>query len=182
MIQKAKSLLLKFIKEKGAIVGDIINVEQFLNHQVEPLLLSAITEAFAEILKGTEFTKIITVESSGIPRATALSLKLNKPFLFFKKKKPITMKDYFEAESYSFTKQVSTKLYLSKHCIEEGENVVVVDDFYANGDTHKAIKSLAEVAGFNILKYIVVFNKSDNEEIFSLLNKNLLRDINNEKQ
>lgn len=182
MIQKAKSLLINFIREKGAIVGDIINVEQFLNHQVEPLLLSAIADSFAEILKGTDFTKIITVESSGIPLATALSLKLNKPFLFLKKKKPITMKDYFEVESYSFTKQVYTKLYLSKHCIEEGENVVIVDDFYANGDTHKAIKSLAEVAGFNILKYLVAFNKSDNDEIFSILNKDLLRDISNERQ
>lgn len=86
MIQKAKSLLINFIKEKGAIDGDIINVEQFLNHQVEPLLLSAITDAFEEILKETDFTKIITVESSGIPLATALSLRLNKPFLFLKKK------------------------------------------------------------------------------------------------
>lgn len=181
MIQKAKSLLINFIKEKGAIDGDIINVEQFLNHQVEPLLLSAITDAFAEILKGTDFTKIITVESSGIPLATALSLRLNKPFLFIKKKKPITMKEYFEVESYSFTKQISTKLYLSRHCIHKGEDVVIIDDFYGNGDTHKAMKSLAEIAGFNILKYLVVFNKSDNDEIFSILNKDLLRDIRNER-
>lgn len=91
------------------------------------------------------------------------------------------MKEYFEVESYSFTKQASTKLYLSRHCIQKGENVVIIDDFYGNGDTHKAIKSLAEVAGFNILKYLVVFNKSDNDEIFSILNKDLLRDIRNER-
>jgi len=178
MIKKAKNLLIDYIKKYGSIDGEIINVEHFLNHKVDPHLLNIITHAFAEFLQPYEFDKIITVESSGIVLATALSINLNKPFIFIKKTKPITMKEYEEAESYSFTKKNSTNLFISKKCIERGEKAIIVDDFYANGNTHKAIISLSEKIGFQIIKYLVVINKSDNNEIFSILNRKEIKEIN----
>lgn len=182
MILYAKQMLIDAILKKGSIDGDIINVEQFLNHRVEPKLLSIITDTFAEYLLNLQFDKILTVESSGIVFATALSLKLNKPFIFIKKKKPVTMTDYVKTESFSFTKKIKTELFISTKCISKGETVVVVDDFYANGDTHKAISDLSNKIGFNIYKYLVVINKSENKEIFSILDKNDINEIQNEKK
>jgi len=39
------------------------------------------------------------------------------------------MNDYFFVESYSFTKQTKTELYLSKTVVVKGENIVFIDDF-----------------------------------------------------
>ncbi len=182
MNKDVKNLLIEYILEKGEINGDIINVEQFLNHQVDPFLLTAITDFFDSHLTNLDFDKIITVESSGIVFATALSIRLNKPFIFIKKKKPITMKEFVSTSSYSFTKKISTELFLSKRCISNKDTVVVVDDFYANGDTHKALLNLSEQVGFKISKYLVVINKSENNDIVSILNRNDIKELTNEKK
>ena len=46
--------------------------------------------------------------------AQAVALELGIPFIYAKKKRPITMTAYFAAASYSFTKQESTTLYVSR--------------------------------------------------------------------
>jgi xanthine phosphoribosyltransferase len=177
---KSKILLIEYIKRFGAVKGNIVRVDYFLNHRVDPFLLSAIVEDFMEFLKGTFFDQIITVESSGIPLAAALSLKTGKPFIFIKKKLPVTMNDYYFVESYSFTKQTKTELYLSKAVVKEGENVVFIDDFYANGATFDAVKKFALLGKFNITKALVAINKAENENILSIINKKELESLSNE--
>lgn len=177
---KSKKLLVEYIKKFGEVKGNIIKVDYFLNHRVDPMLLNAIAEDFMELLNNTFFDQIITVESSSIPLAAALSLKTGKPFIFIKKKLPVTMDDYYFVESYSFTKQTKTELYLSKTVVKEGENVVFIDDFYANGATFDAVKRFALLGKFNIVKALVVINKAESDNILSIIDKKELEFLSNE--
>ncbi|MCX8085209.1 MAG: phosphoribosyltransferase family protein [Calditerrivibrio sp.] len=181
-MMKSKRLLYDMIVRFGSIRGDVVDVGAFLNHLVLPEVLNSITDDFIDVLKGVSFDKILTVESSGIPLATALSLRVNKPFVFIKKNRPITMFDFIEVCSFSFTKKNDIKLFLSKDALKAGEKVVFVDDFYAKGSIYGAVNVLADKVGFEIVRYLVVINKADNQKVFSILDNLDLRMINDEKK
>lgn len=170
-MMKSKEKIIQYLKTFGSIENDILNVEFFINHRVDPVLLNLITDDFIRMLSKNDFDLILTVESSGIPFATALSLKTNKPMIFLKKKKPITMKDYYEVETFSFTKKETTKLYLSKSLKIERSKVVFIDDFFATGNVYNAVIELSKISNFEIVRYLVIINKSDNPNINSILNK-----------
>lgn len=164
-----KEILIKLIKDEGSIKGDVINVERFINHQVSYSLYSKIADAFIDNFPPDTFDKILTVESSGIVLASFIAFKTQKDFIFLKKKKPLTMNEYYSEKSYSFTKQSETDLFLSKSVVNKGENFLFVDDFYANGSTFSAAKRLLEKAGCNITDIGVIIDKSNNNDIFSIL-------------
>ena len=55
------------IQEEGRILpGNIVKVDGFLNHQVDPQLLGQIADEFARLFDIGRVTKILTAEASGI--------------------------------------------------------------------------------------------------------------------
>ena len=53
------------IKQEGRVLGnDILKVDAFLNHQIDPELMQAIGSAFAQHFQNDQIDKILTVESS----------------------------------------------------------------------------------------------------------------------
>ena len=57
----------KMIIEKGEVrEGNILKVDSFLNHQLNPELLYEIGEEFYRLFKDKKVTKILTIEVSGI--------------------------------------------------------------------------------------------------------------------
>ncbi len=60
-------LLEERIRQDGRILGkDILKVDTFLNHQIDPELMQKIGDEFATIFRDVAIDKILTVESSGI--------------------------------------------------------------------------------------------------------------------
>ena len=58
------------IKKDGiAINEDILKVDSFINHQVDPELMAHIGAEFADHFKNRGITKVATIESSGIAPA-----------------------------------------------------------------------------------------------------------------
>ena len=106
----AAEVLLERIRQDGAVNGEIVNVGQFLNHMVDPVLIQLLGDDIAARFADQAVDKILTAETSGIRLAQAVALKLQVPLVYAKKKRPITMPEYFAAASYSFTKQESTTL------------------------------------------------------------------------
>ena len=79
-------LLKSRILSEGVIIGtDIVKVDGFLNHQVDPVLLREIACEIKRRYAGTEITKVLTIESSGIAIAAFVALELGVPFVFAKK-------------------------------------------------------------------------------------------------
>ncbi|MCW9050530.1 MAG: xanthine phosphoribosyltransferase [Deltaproteobacteria bacterium] len=165
----AAETLLERIHLEGAIDGQVIKVDRFLNHMVDPQLIDIIAQELATRFAEQTITKIITAESSGIMLALAVAAKLQIPFIYAKKKRPITMPDYFAAASYSFTKQESTTLYVSQEVLNKQDRVLFVDDFFAKGSTLKAIEEIVYQSGATLVGAAVIINKSERRDIEAIL-------------
>ncbi len=158
------------IAREGAVDGRVIKVDRFLNHMVDPLLIDRLAAELAGRFAGHRIDKIITAESSGIMIAQAMARQLLRvPFIYAKKKRPLTMTEFYAASSYSFTKQESTTLYVSREVLRPGEQLLFADDFFAVGSTCKAIEQIIEQAGATLVGTAVIINKSDRRDIESIL-------------
>lgn len=165
----AAEVLLERIRQDGEIKGQVVKVDQFLNHMVDPVLLHLLGDDIAARFSDSPITKILTAETSGIMLAQAVALKLEVPFVYAKKKRPITMPDYFSATSYSFTKQESTTLYVSKEVLNHEDKVLFIDDFFAKGSTLKAIEEILSQAAATLVGAAVIINKSQRRDIEAIL-------------
>lgn len=150
-------LLVDAILEKGRILeGNILKVDAIINHQIDPVLMNEIGEAFYHRFKDKGITKVVTVESSGIAPALMCALKLNVPLIFLKKTLPSTMTNPLTSEVFSYTKNKHYILCVEKSFIEDDDKLLFIDDFLANGEAFKGVESIikqtnAEIAGVGIL-------------------------------
>ena len=151
-------ILEDMILERGIAVNeDILKVDSFVNHQVDPELMKNIGDEFAEHFKGQGITKVATIESSGITPALMTALALNVPMLILKKQpSKILNQDLYQTVVTSYTKGTSYELTLSKNFISENDHVLIIDDFLANGEAATGAirlirKAHATIAGVGIL-------------------------------
>ena len=74
------------ISSRGKAIGtDVLLVDSFLNHQVDVQLMKEVGEAFAEYFREGGFTKVVTIESSGIAPAAFTALSMGLPLVVMKK-------------------------------------------------------------------------------------------------
>jgi len=134
------------IREDGQVLGaDVLKVDNFLNHQIDPDLMMALGEEFHRRFQDAPITKILTVESSGIAPALAAGMAFHVPVVFARKHKSLTLKDnLYTATVYSFTKKTSNEISISKKFLSSDDNVLIIDDFLANG---QAVEGLIEIIG-----------------------------------
>lgn len=151
-------ILEDMILERGIAVNeDILKVDSFVNHQVDPELMKNIGDKFAEHFNGQGITKVATIESSGIAPALMTALALNVPMLILKKQpSKILNQDLYQTVVTSYTKGTSYELTLSKNFISENDHVLIIDDFLANGEAATGAirlirKAHATIAGVGIL-------------------------------
>ena len=151
-------ILEDMILERGIAVNeDILKVDSFVNHQVDPELMKNIGDEFAEHFKGQGITKVATIENSGIAPALMTALALNVPMLILKKQpSKILNQDLYQTVVTSYTKGTSYELTLSKNFISENDHVLIIDDFLANGEAATGAirlirKAHATIAGVGIL-------------------------------
>ena len=151
-------ILEDMILERGIAVNeDILKVDSFVNHQVDPELMKNIGDEFAEHFKGQGITKVATIESSGIAPALMTALALNVPMLILKKQpSKILNQDLYQTVVTSYTKGNIYELTLSKNFISENDHVLIIDDFLANGEAATGAirlirKAHATIAGVGIL-------------------------------
>jgi len=147
----------KILAEGRAVNEDILKVDSFINHQVDPLLMKEIGGHFAEHFKDKHITKVVTIESSGIAPALMTALALDVPMIILKKQPSKVLNDnLYQTVVTSFTKGTSYELTMSKNFINETDHVLIIDDFLANGEAATgAIRLIrlahATVAGIGIL-------------------------------
>lgn len=155
-------LLEQRIADEGVVLGaDILKVDNFLNHQVDPKLMQAMGEEFARLFADKQIDKVLTVETSGIAPAVFTALSLDVPMVFAKKKKPNTMNgDSYIADVYSFTKKETNNIVIDKRFLSAGERVLLIDDFLANGEAVKGLVNIADAADAEIMGVGIVIEKA----------------------
>lgn len=85
-------LLEQRILEEGIVLpGNVLKVDSFLNHQIDPQLSMAMGEEFADLFGDVEIDRVLTVEASGIAIGVTTALKLGVPMVFARKKASVLM-------------------------------------------------------------------------------------------
>ncbi|MBU9724050.1 MULTISPECIES: xanthine phosphoribosyltransferase [Bacillaceae] len=155
-------LLKEQIASQGTVISEgVLKVDSFLNHAIDPKLMEQIGKTFAEKFSGDGITKIVTLESSGIAPALMTSLNLDCELVFARKRKSLTMLDkLYTAEVYSFTKQQTSEIAISKELLSENDHVLIIDDFLANGQAAFGLIDIIKQSGASIAGIGIVIEKS----------------------
>ena len=147
----------RILAEGSAKSENILKVDGFLNHQVDPVLMKNIGEEFASHYKNMGITKVVTIESSGIAPALMTAMALEVQMIILKKQSSKVLNDtLYQTVVTSYTKGNSYELSLVPEYINENDHVLIVDDFLADGEAATgAIRLLrmahATIAGVGIL-------------------------------
>lgn len=155
-------LLRQKIENEGIVLSNqVLKVDAFLNHQIDPVLMLEIGQEFARLFKHDGITKIITIESSGIAPAVMAGLALHVPVVFARKRQSLTLtENLLTASVYSFTKNVESTIAVSNTHLSENDCVLIIDDFLANGEAAKGLAAIAKQAKAKVAGFGIVIEKS----------------------
>jgi xanthine phosphoribosyltransferase len=158
-------LLKKKIEQEGIVLSDtVLKVDSFLNHQIDPQLMSAIGKEFARRFQEDGITKILTIESSGIAPSVMTALELGVPVVFARKRKSLTLvNDLLTASVHSFTKGETNEISVSNKYITENDTVLIIDDFLANGQAAIGLSEIVQQAGAQVAGIGIVIEKGFQE-------------------
>lgn len=150
------------ILAEGIVLSDqVLKVDSFLNHQIDPVMMQQIGQEFARLFKDAGITKIITIEASGIAPAVMAGLELGVPVIFARKYQSLTLKDdLYRSKVFSFTKQTESTIAISNKHISASDKVLVIDDFLANGQAALGLADLIHQANAEVVGIGIVIEKS----------------------
>lgn len=151
----------RIISDGQVISDDILKVNTFLNHGVDPILMDHIGKAFADHFNDQAINVVYTIESSGIAPALMSALYLKVPLVILKKSGSTTLSnDVYHSRVYSFTKQVSYDLTIEKALIHEHDRILFIDDFLANGQAALGVINLVNQANASLVGIGIVIEKA----------------------
>ena len=150
------------ILTEGIVLSDqVLKVDAFLNHQIDPVLMQQIGKEFAARFKDAGITKIITIEASGIAPAVMAGLELGVPVIFARKYQSLTLKDdLYRSKVFSFTKQTESTIAISNKHLSASDKALVIDDFLANGQAALGLIDLIHQANAEVVGVGIVIEKS----------------------
>ena len=151
----------KILSEGIVLSDEVLKVDAFLNHQIDPVMMQLIGKEFAARFKDAGITKIITIEASGIAPAIMAGLELGVPVIFARKYQSLTLKDdLYRSKVFSFTKQTESTIAISNKHISSADKALVIDDFLANGQAAVGLIDLIHQAKAEVVGVGIVIEKS----------------------
>jgi len=157
-VDELKARILRYGRNLG---GGILDVNNFLNHQVDSRLMVSIGRELGKRFSPYRPSKVLTAEISGIAPALQAGVILGVPVVFARKIRSVTMPErvYFRTVP-SHTKGQVTELIVAANLIEPRDRILIVDDFLATGKTIEALASIALEGGAKLVGIGVVIEKS----------------------
>ena len=158
-------LLKEKIRKDGVVKpGNVLKVDNFLNHQIDVALLDEIAKELKRRFGDAPITKVLTIETSGIAIACAVAREYGVPVVFAKKSKSVNMDgDVYVAEVESYTHKKTNQVIVAKKFLNENDRVLIVDDFLANGCALQGLISLVDSAGAEVVGCGIVIEKGFQE-------------------
>ena len=138
----------RIVKDGIVKPGNVLKVDSFLNHQMDIVLMEQIAREFKRRFGHKRVDKILTIEASGIGIAAFVAREFQVPMVFAKKSKSINIDgEMLVAEVESFTHKNKNQVIVSGRFLHEGEHLLLIDDFLANGCALQGLISIVESAG-----------------------------------
>ncbi|MEK3909687.1 xanthine phosphoribosyltransferase [Paenibacillus sp. FSL H7-0331] len=156
-------LLKQRIREVGQVLSnEVIKLDAILNHAVDPVLTTAMGKEFATIFAEEGVTKILTIESSGIPIAFAAAQILNVPMVFARRKKPVSSDttEIYSERVPSFTKGFVTDIMVAREFLSAEDRILLIDDFIANGDAARGLIRIIRRSGAHLVGVGIAVEKT----------------------
>ncbi|MEK4148029.1 xanthine phosphoribosyltransferase [Robertmurraya sp. FSL W8-0741] len=156
-----KTLKDKIRFEGRVLSSQVLKVDSFLNHQIDPRLMAEVGKEFANRFKKENITKVLTIESSGIAPGLMAALELEVPVVFARKRKSLTLvNDLLTASVHSFTKNETNEISVSNQFLMQDDRVLIIDDFLANGQAALGLVDIVKASGAEVAGIGIVIEKS----------------------
>lgn len=142
----------KILSDGKIINEDILKVDSFLNHQIDPKTIRETAKLI--VSRFPKADKVLTIETSGIVIAYAVSeLMGDIPVVFAKKSKSAIndCSNVYTAEIKSFTRNTVSTVTVDRRFISEGENILIVDDFLAEGNAALGLIDIVKQGKGNVI-------------------------------
>lgn len=153
-----KKLEEKILKEGNVKDGNILKVDNFLNHRLDIAFLQEIGKEFKKIFSDVKIDKILTIEASGIAIASIVAQYFdNVPVVFAKKAKSQNLDgDLYTSNVVSYTYGKDYTITVAQKFLNPGEKLLIIDDFLAEGNAVMGLlevieQSKAEIVGVGIV-------------------------------
>ena len=149
------------IRRDGKIKGgDVLKVDSFLNHQMDIRLFGEIGAEFKRRFADVPVSKILTIEASGIGIACIVAQDFDVPVVFAKKNKTKNIAgDVYTTQVESFTHGKTYDIMVSREFLGKGDQVLLIDDFLANGKALEGLARLVRESGAQLAGAGVVIEK-----------------------
>ena len=142
----------RILTDGKLLPGGILKIDNFLNHQLDPVLIQAMAREFKRLFAGEGVNKILTIEASGIAIAILVGLEFGCPVVFAKKSKTKNISDaVYAAEVPSFTHGNTNTVVVSKDYLGPEDRVLIIDDFLATGAALVGLRELVRQAGGTVV-------------------------------
>lgn len=155
-------LLEEKIRAEGRVYpGEVLKVDNFLNHQIDVDFLCEIGKEFHHLYRDEGVTKILTIEASGIGVACLTAQYFHVPVLFAKKSKSSNMAAHcYTSAVESYTHGQTYEVVVSKEYLRPVDRVLILDDFLAKGSALRALLALVLQAGATVVGCGIVIEKA----------------------
>ena len=142
----------RILSDGHLLPGGILKVDNFLNHQMDPMLIRAMAQEWYRLFKDDGVNKILTIEASGIAMAILVGLEFQCPVVFAKKSKSSNISDnLYQTEIPSFTHGNTNTVVVSKDYLLPTDRVLLIDDFLATGAALVGLRDLVGQAGATLV-------------------------------
>lgn len=150
----------RIVNEGTVKPGNVLKVDSFLNHQMDIQLIDEIGREFHRRFADKPVTKVLTIESSGIPIACSVAREFGVPVVVAKKSKSVNIDgEAYMAEILSYTRRRTNLVVVSKKFLSPDDHVLIVDDFMANGYAMQGLISIVESAEATVEGLGIVIEK-----------------------
>ena len=150
----------RILKDGTVKPGNILKVDNFLNHQIDIELFNEMGKEFKRLFADEPITKIITIEASGIGVACIAAQYFNVPVVYAKKAQSVNIDgDVYTCKVESFTHKRVYDVILSKKYLNADDHVLLIDDFLANGCALLGLVEIVHMAGASLAGAGIVIEK-----------------------
>lgn len=149
------------IRKEGIVKeGNVLRVDSFLNHQMDVVFFDQMGREFKRLFADKKIDKILTIEASGIGIAIITALHIQVPVVFAKKSQSSNLgEDLYHTQIYSYTHNKTNHVIVSKQYIKEGEKILIIDDFLANGCALEGLIDIVHQAKADVVGIGIVVEK-----------------------
>ena len=150
----------KILAEATILPGGVLKVGSFLNQQVDTVFMKEIGEEIAGLFRDDEISKILTIESSGIPIAISAGFAMGVPVVYAKKNKSSNISgDCYTTPVKSFTHGDTNNVVVTKEYISPDDRILIVDDFLAHGSALNGLINIVGQAGATVVGCVAAIEK-----------------------